>query len=231
MLYFCQTRVKRKSIVRKFKMARPKSNEEYRLLSYATITRTALRLFVQNGYRNTSVDEIAAESRLTKGAVYYYFKNKEQLLLSILGEIDKNWSEQALPQLSREDSSPSERLARYATFDAAWAKERPDELMLLIMMSIEFANTDSEIKKRIEMIYTKTAAVLESIIEEGRKCGDFKPSMKSRDIALYFISSHDGNMLQWYRSGKDPETGYVLARAYRQAILRIVSAQEPAYMS
>jgi hypothetical protein len=33
-------------------------------------------------------------------------------------------------------------------------------------------------------------------------------------------------MLQWYRSDKDPEIGYILARAYRRAILRIVGAQE-----
>ncbi|MDB5838417.1 MAG: transcriptional regulator, TetR family [Herminiimonas sp.] len=207
-------------------MGRPKSNEEYRLLSFAAITRTALRLFVERGYRNTSVDDIAADSRLTKGAVYYYFKTKEHLLLSILSEIETNWVEQVIPRLSRAGSTPTERLATFATFDAAWAKERPDELMLLIMMSIEFANSESEIKKRIESIYAKTAAALEHIVEEGKKSGEFTAEMPSRDIALFFMSAHDGNMLQWYRSDKDPEIGYILARAYRRAILRIVGAQE-----
>jgi AcrR family transcriptional regulator len=207
-------------------MARPKSNEQYRLISLKKITDASLRLFVKNGYRNTSVDQIATASRLTKGAVYYYFKNKEELLLHVLGEIERNWVDQTIAQLWQLNVSAASRLATYAHSHTVWVKDRPDDLMLLVMMSIEFANTKSDIKKRIEDIYAKIVDAFEKIIDEGKQRGEFSSQMPTRDIALIFMAAHDGNMLQWYRSGKDPEVGYILARAYRRVLLQTVLTHE-----
>jgi AcrR family transcriptional regulator len=41
---------------------------------------TAARAFNNHGYHNTSLDDIAAELQVTKPTLYYYVKNKEQLL-------------------------------------------------------------------------------------------------------------------------------------------------------
>ena len=46
----------------------------------------ALKLFVSEGYENASIDEIAAQAGLTKGAVYFYFKGKLALLHALLDE-------------------------------------------------------------------------------------------------------------------------------------------------
>ena len=48
------------------------------------ILRQALKLFSQNGYANTSMDEIATSLKLTKPAVYYYYPSKEALFRAIL---------------------------------------------------------------------------------------------------------------------------------------------------
>ncbi|MBD3647048.1 MAG: TetR family transcriptional regulator, partial [Pseudomonadales bacterium] len=42
--------------------------------------RTAMESFNKNGVQGTSIDQIARQLNVTKGAFYYYFKNKEQLL-------------------------------------------------------------------------------------------------------------------------------------------------------
>jgi AcrR family transcriptional regulator len=44
----------------------------------------AERLFLKKGYRATTVDEIARGARLTKGAFYHHFKNKEDILCAIV---------------------------------------------------------------------------------------------------------------------------------------------------
>ena len=41
----------------------------------------ALRLFVSQGYRSTNLEQIAGVARLTKGAVYFYFRSKEAVLM------------------------------------------------------------------------------------------------------------------------------------------------------
>jgi len=43
------------------------------------ILQTALELFAQKGYENTSLEEIAHKIGITKPAIYYHFKNKQKL--------------------------------------------------------------------------------------------------------------------------------------------------------
>ena len=47
----------------------------------AAILETAARLFLERGYRSTSLREIATLLKITKPALYYYFQNKEQILV------------------------------------------------------------------------------------------------------------------------------------------------------
>src|SRR4051794_34078159 len=46
----------------------------------------ALQVFARRGYREAGVDEIAAEAGYSKGALYWHFSGKEDLLLALLEE-------------------------------------------------------------------------------------------------------------------------------------------------
>ena len=54
----------------------------------AGIKDAAVRLFASRGYPNTSLEDVATAAGFTKGAVYYYFKSKERLLLSVMQDIE-----------------------------------------------------------------------------------------------------------------------------------------------
>lgn len=47
------------------------------------IVELAEKLFVRNGYDNTTVDQIVGEMRLAKGTYYYHFRSKEDLLIAV----------------------------------------------------------------------------------------------------------------------------------------------------
>ena len=50
------------------------------------IMRAALDVFYQKGYSRTTFEDIAARINLTKGAVYWHFKNKPELLMDLIKE-------------------------------------------------------------------------------------------------------------------------------------------------
>ena len=47
------------------------------------IIKTAIKLFNENGYGNTSTRHIAETMEISVGNLYYYFKNKEDILIEI----------------------------------------------------------------------------------------------------------------------------------------------------
>jgi len=49
----------------------------------ARIVDLAEKLFIQNGYDNTTIDQIVSKMRLAKGTYYYHFDSKEDLLIAV----------------------------------------------------------------------------------------------------------------------------------------------------
>jgi AcrR family transcriptional regulator len=47
---------------------------------------SAAKVFAERGYRGTSVDLVAEDAGVTKGALYWHFKNKEELFFALIGE-------------------------------------------------------------------------------------------------------------------------------------------------
>lgn len=45
------------------------------------VLQTAAHMFLEQGYRRTSMSELAKRLQITKPALYYYFHNKEQILV------------------------------------------------------------------------------------------------------------------------------------------------------
>ncbi|MFH1985025.1 MAG: TetR/AcrR family transcriptional regulator [Pseudomonadota bacterium] len=54
---------------------------------YQTILKAAECCFARDGYNKASVEQIADEAEVSVGTVYFYFKNKEDLLIHLLNDI------------------------------------------------------------------------------------------------------------------------------------------------
>ncbi len=54
---------------------------------YATILRVAEPLFARQGYHQTSLEAIADAAEVSVGTVYFYFKNKEDLLITMMRQV------------------------------------------------------------------------------------------------------------------------------------------------
>lgn len=74
-------------------------------ITRSTILNKAFDLIYTNGYRATSIDEILATTKVTKGAFYYHFKNKDEMGIAMVEEILKpRLSSKFVALLGREDS-------------------------------------------------------------------------------------------------------------------------------
>jgi AcrR family transcriptional regulator len=106
----------------------------------------ALRVFARRGYRDAGVDEIAAEAGYSKGALYWHFSGKEELLLTLLEErIDAPMRE----RFALLASAPPERdMSVEATRAFAQQLDEEREVLLLEREYWSLAIRDPELRSR-----------------------------------------------------------------------------------
>lgn len=200
-------------------MAKRKSSEK----SIESLKSSAVKLFASRGYANTSLEDIANAAGFTKGAVYYHFKAKENLLLDMLQDIEARSIGIADPAVRALNGSVADKVVLFNRLQARWAREYPDDLAILMLTSIESArDKPTTVARRVTAIYSKIESLLSDVLEEGKRTGEIASAASVEDAVLGIVAIHDGNMLLWYRSGCHPVMGRKLALAARNLALQQV---------
>jgi AcrR family transcriptional regulator len=151
----------------------------------------ALRVFARRGYRQAGVDEIAAEAGYSKGALYWHFSGKEDLLLALLEErIDAPMRE----LVALLESAPPERdMAEEGT--RAFA-ERLGEQRNAVLLECEYwtlAIRDPELRARYAERQTELRNALAGAIEaRARHLGAPELPMPAEDVARIVMSISGG---------------------------------------
>src|SRR5436853_6175980 len=73
------------------------------------ILRTAARLFQQQGYDATSMNDVASALKLSKGGLYHHFQSKDEILFHIMSHA-MDITEEKVVNAGRGISDPEERL-------------------------------------------------------------------------------------------------------------------------
>ncbi|WP_245831743.1 TetR/AcrR family transcriptional regulator [Oceanobacillus senegalensis] len=75
------------------------------------IVKSAISVIAEKGYHNTTMEDIAANLLMTKGSVYYYFKDKQDLLYQSYKMLLES-SIETVTKIRNEDLSIEEKLSR-----------------------------------------------------------------------------------------------------------------------
>jgi AcrR family transcriptional regulator len=123
------------------------SREEQKARNRDELLDAAALLFARQGFAATSVDDIAAEAHLTKGAVYSQFANKDELLLAVLdGYWNGTWRQRLSDDSILQDAQPV-AAASGAFFDVAIRKEQ--EWWLLWLEALLLATRNPAVHDRL----------------------------------------------------------------------------------
>ncbi|WP_410893442.1 TetR/AcrR family transcriptional regulator [Neobacillus sp. 204] len=109
------------------------------------IIKSGMKLFAQKGFSSTSIQEIATESNISKGAFYLHFKSKDELLLSILEYIFETIESSRLA-FENQDLSPREKFIKQIT---AFFRTFIGHKEFMIMLSKEQAIPRNEDIKKL----------------------------------------------------------------------------------
>jgi len=142
------------------------SREEIRELKRRAALRVAARIFNEKGYHATSLDEIADEIGVTKTALYYYFKNKEQLLYDCL-RLTYNCGQNARLEAEKADGTAFEKLQLlYKRFMENLMVERGAYTTMANIRALP-EEQQAELLERRRNLDRYSRMLIEKAIEEG----------------------------------------------------------------
>lgn len=191
---------------------------EQRLASTRRLLDSALHLFVSQGYRSTNLEQIAGDARLSKGAVFFYFGSKEAVLLELLRRVQAVVVDEALKAGAAGGPGAADKLVAFLHHQARLGVTHRDEVLLLILMSLEFGGRDGAVSRLIAGIYRRLYRFVEKVIAEGRASGELRTDLEARELASIIMANHDGTFLEWYRRSGSLK-GAALVRALREVVL------------
>src|SRR5581483_405702 len=195
-----------------------KKKAEQRQISVEKLLAVALRLFVSRGYGSTTLEQIAAAARLSKGAVYFYFGSKESVLLELLQRVQTVVVDDAIRAATAAGPSAIDRLVAFLHNQAKLGISRRDDVLLLILMSLEFSHRRDKVTRCITDVYRRLHKHVEALIRSGQKSGESRTDVPVRELAAIVMANHDGTFLEWYRRA-DALSGPNLVRALRSVVL------------
>jgi AcrR family transcriptional regulator len=198
--------------------ARPSTKREQREASIERLLGAALSRFVGQGFSHTTVEQIADDAGLTKGSVYFYFKGKDALLMAVLDRVEQVVVDDMIARVSAAGPGAADKIVAFVHGQARLGVDRWEHVLLLILMSLEFAGRGGPVEDRTKAIYARMYRTIENVLELGRRQGVFRDDLRTREQAAIVMAGHDGTFLEWYRRGADFD-GEELVRALRTATL------------
>ncbi|MFO7814479.1 MAG: TetR/AcrR family transcriptional regulator [Halanaerobiales bacterium] len=149
-----------------------------------TIMKTAVNLFAEQGFKDTSISNIAKEADVGKGTIYWHFDSKEDLFFSIIEEKGKIYFDKVL-QLDRSDLSPEKIIYQYIKGRIEFI-DKNYKLAEMLINNNDVINR--EFKEMMEKKHRQSVAVLEKAIQRGIDGGKFREG-PSNEIALMIINA------------------------------------------
>ena len=144
---------------------------------YRQIIDAAVIVIADNGYHQAQVSKIAKQAGVADGTIYLYFKNKEDILISVFKEKMSLFVDN-LQDIMKESTSASEMLYRMIE---GHFKVLSEDHHLAIVTQLELRQSNKDLRLKINSILKEYLKLLDEILKMGIEAGEF---MKDIDIRL-----------------------------------------------
>jgi AcrR family transcriptional regulator len=160
------------------------------------IIEASMKLFARRGYHGTSVAQIAEATGLTKGALYWYFKGKEDLFLNVLDCIKENWQETILSRVDAADGVVDKLSELFDATSEMIASNKNPYSMHLFLVSAGAQPEMREFEDAIKEAYGGYIKTLASTLRRGQEDGEIRKDIAADSAAVGIVGCLEGIVLQ-----------------------------------
>ena len=142
----------------------------------------AWQLFHENGYENTTVDDIIQKSGTSKGSFYHYYSGKDELLSTLSDIFDAKY-EELLKEMDPEMNSFDKLIYLTVKSHEMIGDDIPIDLLSQLYASQVTTRGDKHLLNQNRLYYR----MINEIVDEGQRRGEIRNDMPYYEVAQLYI--------------------------------------------
>lgn len=153
----------------------PRSRAEKKAASRRRILDAAREVFFRDGYASASLDEVAERANVAKGTLYRHVESKAELYLAVLTENGERFLEEMRQSVGAGHLSALDKLRSIGEFYFDYWTRYPQYFSIFWAVRNQnlIGQLPAKIVEEVSRLWGLPLHVLESVIEEGVRSGEF----------------------------------------------------------
>ncbi|MFJ5717253.1 TetR/AcrR family transcriptional regulator [Neobacillus sp. NPDC093127] len=160
---------------------------------YMQIIDAAVIVIAENGYHQAQVSKIAKQAGVADGTIYLYFKNKEDILISLFEEKMGNFIEEIDLMIAGKGTAIEKLLMMVEAHFSLLSADHH----LAIVTQLELRQSNKELRLRINDVLKGYLKVIDKIIIEGIESGEFSSDLDVRLARQMIFGTIDETATSW----------------------------------
>lgn len=190
-----------------------KEDKSIRILEAAT------RVIAKKGFYNSTIADVAKVAEVAEGTIYLYFKNKDDLLISIFEHSMGLFIEEVQKELEGV-TDPKEKLKKFLALHLHLVQKNQD---LAQVLQIELRQSSKFMKEYEGGKFSDYLNVVCAILEEGQASGVFRKELEPRVLRRAIFGAVDELALEWLLMKKKKYTLEECAKQISEWVIKGLS--------
>lgn len=170
-------------------MTRMKKNKP----KYNQIIEAAVEVIAENGYHASQVSKIAKNAGVADGTIYLYFKNKEDILISLF-EVKMGQFIEQIAQSINQKQDVSDKLL---TLIEMHFRQLAEDHNLAIVTQLELRQSNTELRHKINIVLKPYLAEIDHLIQEGIDVKKFRDDLNLPLVRQMIFGTLDEVVTNW----------------------------------
>lgn len=160
---------------------------------YKQIIDAAVKVIAENGYNKSQVSKIAKQANVADGTIYLYFKNKDDILVSVFQEKMGQFIEKISRSIEKEQGA-DEKLLKLIEMHFLQLENDRD---LAVVTQLELRQSDLKLRSQINQVLKSYLSVLDAIIQEGIDDQIFQQDLNIQLVRQMIFGTIDEIVTNW----------------------------------
>ncbi|PLT30218.1 TetR/AcrR family transcriptional regulator [Peribacillus deserti] len=160
---------------------------------FKQIIDAAVVVIAENGYHQAQVSKIAKQAGVADGTIYLYFKNKEDILISLFQEKMGTFVETIETELKQVKTASDKLLVLIQQHFA----QLSEDTHLAIVTQLELRQSNKELRIKINDVLKGYLDLMEKIIQEGITEGEFSEELDKKLARQMIFGTIDETVTTW----------------------------------